>query len=183
MPRQISIPGTDIDNPVIADLIERWLEACERAKAASEKKQELDDAIVVTMLRLGVAYHPFTDPDTGKRKYRVVDTTPRGKSIAARPQAAEDMKADEPSESESTPAQGAVQRLRDALPDGATMTVSVGGRSAKLSANKVESRKVSRKAAAKEIAERDAKVKAEDAGQSPDVGEFRQARDWDEADA
>lgn len=110
MTRQTSIPGTDVDNPEVRDCIERWLEACERAKAASEKKQELDDAIVLTMLRLGVAYHPYTDPESGKRKYRVVDTTPRGKSVGARPQPVEAMEPDEPSESESTPVQTTTHR-------------------------------------------------------------------------
>lgn len=107
MPRQQSIPGTDIDNPVIADLIERWLEACERAKQAAEKKGEADDAIVIKMQELGIAYHPYIDPETGKRKYRVVDTTPRGKSVAARPQPQE---TDDPAESEPTPVQTTTHR-------------------------------------------------------------------------
>jgi hypothetical protein len=152
MTRQTSIPGTDVDNPEIRDCIERWLEACERAKRASEKKQELDDAIVLTMLRLGVAYHPYVDPETGKRKYRVVDTTPRGKSISARPAAVEDLVPDEPEVSESTPP-----------------------------TEKVTVRKVSRSKAKRDIAEAQAATSARVNGQAADVGEFRKARDWDEA--
>lgn len=149
MPRQQSIPGTDIENPIIADMIERWLEACEKAKRAKEKEGDLDDAIVVKMLELGIPYHPYIDPETGKRKYRIVDTTPRGKSIAARPAPKEDMAADEPEVSESTPVE------------------------------KVEHRKVSRSKAKRDIAEANAATEARVNGQAADVGEFRQARDWD----
>lgn len=152
MTRQTSIPGTDVDHPEIRDCIERWLEACERAKAASEKKQELDDAIVVTMLRLGVAYHPYVDPDTGKRKYRVVDTTPRGKSVGARPTPPEDMEPDEPEVSE------------DSKP-----------------AEQVTHRKVSRKQAKAEIAARNAATEARINGQAADVGSWSKARDYEDA--
>lgn len=151
MTRQTTIPGTDVDNPEIRDCIERWLEACERAKAAAERRQEADDAIVVTMLRLGVAYHPYVDPDTGKRKYRVVDTTPRGKSVGARPQPQEDMEPDEPEVSEDSPPKP----------------------------GRVESRKVSRKAAAKAIAEEKAARSKRMNGEAADVGEFRKARSDD----
>lgn len=155
MPRQTSIPGTDVDNPVIADLIERWLEAVERAKAAREKAGEADDAIVIKMQELSISYHPYIDPETGKRKYRVVDTTPRGKSVAARPVPSEDMEPDEPelSESEPTPVE------------------------------RTEHRKVPRAKAQREIAERDASVRAADNGQAADVGEFRAAKNWDEDEA
>lgn len=144
MPRQISIPGTDIENPIIADMIERWLEACEKAKRAKEVEGDLDDAIVVKMLELGIPYHPYIDPETGKRKYRIVDTTPRGKSIAARPAPKEDMVADEPEVSESTPKE-----------------------------ERTESRKVSRKAAKKAIAEEKAARGKRTNGQASDVGEWR----------
>jgi hypothetical protein len=154
MSRQTSIPGTDVDNPEVRDAIERWLEACERAKKAAERRQEADDAIVVTMLRLGISYHPYINPETGKRKYRVVDTTPKGKSVSARPTAPEDMEPDEPEVSESV----AVER--------------------------VEHRKVSRSKAQKAIAEEKAARTKRANGQAQDVGEFRPARsDWDDDEA
>lgn len=102
-PRQQSIPGTEPDHPEIAAAIERWLELQEAAKRAREKAGEADDAIVVKMQELGCAYYPYTDPETGKRKYRVVDTTPRGKSISARPQPQESTEPDEPEVSEDSP--------------------------------------------------------------------------------
>lgn len=152
MPRQQSIPGTDIDHPIIADLIERWLERVERKKQAAEQAQEADDAIVLKMLELGIAYHPYIDPDTGKRKYRVVDTTPRGKSVAARPTPPEDMEPDEPEVSESTPTE------------------------------QVMHRKVSRKAAAKDIAAEASARSKRTNGQAADVGEFRAARSDEDYD-
>lgn len=155
MTRQTTIPGTDVDNPEIRDCIERWLEACERAKRAAEKKQELDDAIVVTMLRLGIAYHPYIDPDTGKRKYRVVDTTPKGKSVSARPTPPEDMEPDEPEVSESV----------EPKPE------------------QVTHRKVSRAKAKRDIAARDAETAARVNGQAADVGAWRTAEPAEDIDA
>lgn len=151
MSRQQTIPGCDVDNPIIADLIERWLERVERKKQAAEQAQEADDAIVLKMLELGIAYHPYIDPETGKRKYRVVDTTPRGKSVGARPQPQEDMAPDEPEVSESTPTE------------------------------QVTSRKVSRKQAQKAIAEETAARKKRTNGEASDVGEWRTAQEGDDA--
>lgn len=185
MTRQQSIPGTDVDHPEIRDAIERWLEACERAKAAAEKKAELDDAIVLKMIEMKVSYHPYIDPDSGKRKYRVVDTTPRGKSIAARPAQPDDLEADEPMESEDSPVER-LHSLADSMP-GTTVTISAGGRTATLGrkskanakAAKVESKKVSRAMAERDIAEEQEARDKRTSGQANDVGEFRAARDWD----
>lgn len=160
MPRQQSIPGTDVTNPVIEDLIERWLEAKEKTAAAKEKEAELDDTIVVKMVELGVPYHPYTDPESGKRKYRIVDTTPRGKSIAARPAPAEDMKADEPTESESTPVEQVTHR-------------KVPRAAAKREIDEVASERKAKAAKAK--CKSDLMAQADDAID----GALRPARDWD----
>lgn len=165
MPRQQSIPGTEPDHPEVADAIDRWLEACERKKAASEAAAEADDVVVIKMLELGVQHYPYTDPESGKRKYRVVDTTPRGKSVGARPQPVEAMEPDEPEVSESTPP-----------------------------VEQVTHRKVSRKAATRELAEiaNESKAKASKAKRKSDPmaqatdaidGAMRPARDWDADDA
>lgn len=211
-PRQQSIPGTEPDHPEVAEAIENWLEACEHAKAAAEKKAEADDRVVVKMLELGVQHYPYTDPESGKRKWRVVDTTPRGKSISARPTPVTD-EADEPELSESeTPsaagssAQAAADRLHafaDSMP-GTTVTVSVGGghsvrlgrsgkRKTNAQADRVEHRKVPRSTAAREIQKRDEHVRAQDAEDAPvdevaqanaaNAGAARKARDWEAEDA
>lgn len=151
MPRQQSIPGTEPDHPEVADAIERWLEACERKKAASEAAAEADDVVVLKMLELGVQHYPYTDPESGKRKYRVVDTTPRGKSVGARPQPVEAMEPDEPSESESTPP-----------------------------VETATHRKVSRAKAERDIAEaRPKREKKRDPNADAVDGALRPARDWD----
>lgn len=163
--RQQSIPGTEPDHPEVADAIERWLDACERAKRAAEEKAEADDLVVIKMLELGVQHYPYTDAETGKRKWRVVDTTPRGKSLSARPAPQEALEADEPSESESTPKEAGAD-------------------------DEVTHRRVSRKRAAKEIAEREADVRARDAQDDPMTqgaaavdGALRPARSWDDDEA
>lgn len=153
--RQQNIPGTEPSNPRVADAIERWLERLERKKQAAELEAEADDAVVIAMVEEGVAYYPYTDPDTGKRKYRVVDTTPRGKSISARP-ADPVVVPDEPEVSES---------VEPPKPE------------------QVTHRKVSRKAAAKDIAAEASARSKRTNGEAADVGEFRPARSYDDDEA
>jgi len=150
--RQQNIPGTEPSNARVADAIERWLERLERKKQAAELEAEADDAVVIAMVEERVPYYPYTDPETGKRKYRVVDTTPRGKSISARPQAPADVETDEPEVSPDAEQSTPVER--------------------------VEHRKVSRSKAKKDIAAEE-KARADRAnGQASDVGEFRKARSY-----
>lgn len=142
-PRQQSIPGTEPDNPDITAAIEDWLEAVDAKKSATETAQVKDDAIVQLMLDAKLAYYPYTDPSTGKRKYRIVDTSPRGKSVANRADTPEEVDEAELSESEEA------EPTKDK------------------EAKAVEHKKRNRASVESELAERDAHVKARDEADDP----------------
>jgi hypothetical protein len=154
MPRQQSIPGTEPDHPEVADAIERWLEACERKKAASEAAAEADDVVVIKMLELGVQHYPYTDPESGSGS--IASSTPRRAASPWEPGRSRlDQMADEPSVSESTPP-----------------------------VEQVTHRKVSRAKAERDIAAaRPKREKKRDPNADAVDGALRPARDWDADDA
>lgn len=99
-PRQQSFPGIEPEHPEVDYRIERWLEHKAAAEEAQATATAADEAVAQAMLEHGVPYRAYTDPKSGKRKYRYVDRSPRLKSVAARPEAG---RSDEASVSESVP--------------------------------------------------------------------------------
>jgi hypothetical protein len=102
-PRQQSIPGTDVDDPEIAAAIEDWQDNEERKRSAVERATASNDGVTTLMIAKGVDYFPYVDRVSGKRKYRIVDRTARGRSVVNRAELPANAEADEPTLSENEP--------------------------------------------------------------------------------
>jgi hypothetical protein len=139
---QTWIPGTEPPPdpdvvPEIANAIRHALELREAKRETAERSKAADDAVLRLLVEHGLDWHPYVD-ERGQPKRWVADKTPRCKIVnAPRKENAGDRR---------DAADRALDALVDAIPEGATLEVRAGGRSAK-----VESRRVSRKDVEAEI--------------------------------
>lgn len=85
MTKQTSIPGTEPpdENPDVRDAITRELDLSDELRALRTRFKAAQDATTAKMVELGLDRHPYIDARTGKRRFRLADTTARAKTIAA----------------------------------------------------------------------------------------------------
>lgn len=76
-------PAPEVHIPEIADAINAELAAIEEAREASQRKKAALDTTTRLLLEHKLERQSYVDPRTGKKRWRIADTTARAKSIAA----------------------------------------------------------------------------------------------------
>lgn len=71
------------ENPDVRDAITRELDLADELRALRTRFKAAQDATTAKMVELGLERHPYIDGRTGKRRFRLADTTPKAKTIAA----------------------------------------------------------------------------------------------------
>jgi hypothetical protein len=67
---QLTIAGTDPDrNPHIDEALMAWLNAGQEKRAAGKREKNHHASLVLRVTEAGLKKYPYTDPDSGKRRY------------------------------------------------------------------------------------------------------------------
>jgi hypothetical protein len=154
--KQTEIPGTETPSvPIVAEALDAMFAAKRDQKAAAETTKLRTDVLLMHMAENGLTSHPYIDEKTGKKKLFVVKREPKGVSINA----------------PKVP-----KRNGKAEPPGEEVEAKKAKAKADKEANAVEHKKRSRSSVKAELAERDAKVKADEEAERTAADPLAQAQ-------
>jgi len=79
---QTNIPGTEpVEVPEVRDALHRWLDSKDEQRALSRRVKMEHDVLIASMLEHKIERQGFTDSITGKKRHVYADRTPKAKVI------------------------------------------------------------------------------------------------------